>query len=48
LKIVEQKYSYPEACRALDIGESALGRWVGQLQAERGSKTPKSVALAHR
>lgn len=43
--IVDQKYNYPEACRALDVGESALRRWVSQLREERGGKTPKSVAL---
>ena len=43
--IVDQKYRYPEACRALDVGESALRRWVSQLREERGGKMPKSVAL---
>lgn len=33
--VVDQNYSVPEACQALDVGESALHRWVKQLQAER-------------
>jgi len=33
--IVEQKYSYPEVCRALDVRESSLRRRVTQLQKER-------------
>ena len=31
--VVDQNYSLPEACRALDMGESALRRWVKQLEA---------------
>lgn len=30
--VVDQNYSVPEACQALDVGESALRRWVKQLQ----------------
>lgn len=43
--VVDQNYSIPEACRALDLGESALRRWVKQLEAERGGTTPSSKAL---
>mgnify|MGYP000680375001 FL=1 len=43
--IINQNYSYLEACRALDIGETVLRRWVSQLREERGGQTPKSVAL---
>ena len=41
----DQGYSGPEACRSLDIGETALRRWVDQLKLERGGDTPKSKAL---
>lgn len=37
--IVDQKYSYREACRALDVGESALQRWV--LNYERSVKVKR-------
>lgn len=43
--VLDQGYSVAEACRSLDVGETALGRWVGQLKAERGGVTPKSKAL---
>ena len=34
--VLDQGYSIPEACRALDVGETAMRRWVDQLRAERG------------
>lgn len=43
--VIEQGYSIPEASRSLDVGESALRRWVQQLQQEQGGDTPKSKAL---
>ncbi len=35
-------YSHPEAARSLGLVESALRRWVNQLQQERGGVTPTS------
>lgn len=43
--VVQQGYSVSEACRALGIGETALRRWINQLQQEHQGKTPKSAAL---
>ena len=43
--VLDQGYSVPEACRSLDVGETALRRWVDQLKLERGGETPKSNAL---
>ncbi len=43
--VVEQGYTVTEACRSLDVGETALRRWVDQLLAERGGFTPKSQAM---
>ena len=43
--LLKQNYSFIEASRSLGIGESALRRWVGQLQQERGGVTPTSKAL---
>jgi transposase-like protein len=33
--VLKQNYSFIEACRSLGVGESALRRWVDQLQRER-------------
>jgi len=43
--VVDQGYSLPEANRAVDVGETALRRWVNQLRAERDGVTPESKAL---
>ena len=43
--VLDQGYSVPEAYRSLDVGETALRRWVDQLKLERGGETPKSKAL---
>jgi transposase len=43
--VLDQDYSIPEAARSLDIGETALRRWVKQLQEERGGETPSGKAL---
>ncbi|QAX87664.1 IS3 family transposase [Pseudomonas sp. DTU12.3] len=41
----KQNYSYIEASRSLGVGESALRRWVDQVQQERQGVTPQSKAL---
>ncbi|QPB84569.1 IS3 family transposase [Pseudoalteromonas rubra] len=43
--VLDKGYSVPEACRSLDIGETALRRWIQQLKQERGGETPQSKAL---
>ena len=43
--VVEQGYTVTEACRSLDVGETALRRWVDQLLVERGGITPKSQSM---
>ena len=43
--VLKQNYSFIEASRSLGIGESALRRWVSQLQQERTGVTPQSKAL---
>ncbi|MBG6533579.1 transposase, partial [Pseudomonas aeruginosa] len=42
--VLDQGYSHIDACRSLG-GDSALRRWVKQLEAERQGGTPKSKAL---
>tara|TARA_R110001606_G_scaffold394957_1_gene566409 strand:- start:370 stop:597 length:228 start_codon:yes stop_codon:yes gene_type:complete len=44
--VLQQGYSIPEAARALDIGETAVRRWVTQLQGEHSGSAPKSKAHA--
>ncbi len=43
--VLKQNYSFAEASRSLSVGESALRRWVDQLQQERTGVTPQSKAL---
>lgn len=43
--VLDQGYSMVEASRSLEVGETALRRWVAQLEVERGGVTPKSKAL---
>ncbi|WP_085985636.1 IS3 family transposase [Pseudomonas luteola] len=43
--VLDQGYSCIEAARSLGLVESALRRWVNQLQAERNGMTPTSKAL---
>ncbi len=43
--VLDQGYSHIEACRSLGVVESALRRWVNQLQQERNGVTPQSKAL---
>ena len=43
--VLDQQYSIPEAARSMDVGETALRRWVEQLKLERGGSTPMSKAL---
>lgn len=43
--VVEQGYSISQACKAVDVGETAVRRWVAQYKAELSGVTPKSKAL---
>ncbi|RIZ55150.1 transposase [Vibrio sp. PID23_8] len=43
--VLDQGYSIPEAARSMDVGETALRRWVDQLKIERGGTTPTAKAL---
>jgi transposase len=39
--VLDQGYSIPEACAAVGVGDTALRRWVAQLELERQGVTPK-------
>lgn len=43
--VLDQGYSVPEAARFMNVGETALRRWVDQLKIERGGTTPTAKAL---
>tara|TARA_R110002051_G_C8491677_1_gene463299 strand:- start:204 stop:512 length:309 start_codon:yes stop_codon:yes gene_type:complete len=43
--VLDDGYSFPEAARSLEVGETALRRWGMQLQEERGGTTPNSKVL---
>ena len=43
--LLGQGYSIPETSRSLDVGETALRRWVQQLKFQRGGGAPVSTAL---
>lgn len=43
--VLDQSYSHADAAQSLGLVESALRRWVNQLQRERGGATPTSKAL---
>ncbi|KFI09112.1 transposase, partial [Vibrio sp. B183] len=43
--VLDQGYSIPEAARSMDVGETALRRWVDQLKIERGGTTPTAKAF---
>ena len=38
--VVEQGYSITQACEAVDVGPTAMRRWVNQLKTERHGITP--------
>jgi len=43
--VLDQGYSVPSACEVMGVGDTALRRWVKQLDGERGGVTPKSKAI---
>ncbi|WP_437115141.1 transposase [Vibrio coralliilyticus] len=44
--VLDQGYSISEAARSIDIGDTALRRWVEQLKIERGGETSFNVRTA--
>ena len=43
--VVTQSFSISEACRAMSVSETAIRRWVQQLQGEHSGVPPKAQAL---
>lgn len=44
--VLDQGYSTTAACHALNVGPTAIRRWVRQLRDERGGVTPSSRAMS--
>jgi transposase len=42
--VLDQGYSVPEACASLNVGDTALRRWVKQARAEREGSVPMGHA----
>ena len=44
--VLDQGYTVPQACEAMNVGDTAMRRWVEQLKQERCGITPdKAKAL---
>ncbi len=43
--VLDKGYGIPEACQAMGVGNTAMRRWVKQLNAERGGVTPTAKAM---
>ena len=43
--VLDDDYSVPQACDAMNVGPTAMRRWVEQLRQEREGKTPRSKAM---
>ena len=44
--VLDQGYTHTAACSALDVGPTALQRWVKQLREEREGVTPSARAMS--
>jgi len=43
--VLDQGYTVGEACQAMDVGPTAMRRWVKQLRGEQSGETPRGRAL---
>ncbi len=43
--VLDKNYTITETCHAMGVGQTALRRWVKQLDLERGGTTPVAKAL---
>jgi len=41
--VLDQAYSIAQACDAMNVGRTAMARWVTQLRLERTGKTPEAA-----
>jgi transposase len=43
--VLDKDYAITEACKAMGVGNTAMRRWVKQLNTERGGVTPTAKAM---
>lgn len=43
--VIDNGYTHHQAAKAMGVGYSTIGKWVGQLRAERRGETPKSAPM---
>lgn len=43
--VLYQHYSVAQACKAMNVGETILRRWIQQLQQEQSGLTPTAKAI---
>ena len=43
--VVDEKYTMTDACKAMNVSESAMRKWVKQLEQENDGITPAAKAL---
>lgn len=41
--VLDQGYSVVQACEAVDVGQTAMRRWIEQLRGEREGRTPSGA-----
>lgn len=41
--VLDQGYSIAKACKEMNVGRTAMTRWVNQLRAERAGETPQAA-----
>lgn len=43
--VVDQGYTHEEAAKAMNVGNSTVGKWVKQLRQERKGQSPKASPM---
>ena len=43
--VLDQGYSIAKACKEMNVGRTAMTRWIKQLRAERAGETPQAATL---
>ncbi len=43
--VVDQGYTHEEAAKAMNVGNSTVGKWVRQLRQEREGQSPKASPM---
>ncbi len=41
--VIDQNYSIAKACKEMNVGRTAMTRWVKQRRAERAGETPEAA-----